>query len=95
MQHEKVRTVKPYCFVFPGHPVFLRQKGGGNDNCSESALQVSTTPANGSTEPAGPGPNFPLQVNITANLPTDGVTIEITAGAESGGTPFSRKPCRM
>jgi hypothetical protein len=62
--------------------------GGGNNNCSETALQVNTTPANGSTEPAAPGPNFPLQVNITAGLPAAGVTIEVTAGAESGGTPF-------
>jgi len=63
---------------------------GGSDNgsCSETALQVTTTPANGSTEPAAPGPNFPLQINITAGLPTGGVTIEVTAGAEAGGAPF-------
>lgn len=65
-------------------------KKGGDDNgsCSETALQVTTTPANGSTEPAAPGPNFPLQINITAGLPTGGVTIEVTAGAEAGGAPF-------
>lgn len=63
-------------------------KGGGGNNCSETALQVSTTPANNSNEPAAPGPDFPLQVNITAGLPAAGVTIEVTAGAEAGGTPF-------
>ena len=65
-------------------------KKGGDDNgaCSETALQVTTTPANSSTEPAAPGPNFPLQINITAGLPTAGVTIEVTAGAEAGGAPF-------
>jgi hypothetical protein len=68
-------------------------KGGGSDNgsCSETALAATTTPANGSTEPAAPGPDFPLQINITAGLPTAGVTIEITAGAEAGGTPFFTK----
>lgn len=63
-------------------------KGGGNGSCSEAAMQVTTTPAVNTTEPAAPGPNFPLQVNITAGLPAAGVTIEITAGAESGGAPF-------
>lgn len=62
--------------------------GGGNNNCNETALQVSTSPANGSTEPAAPGPNFPLQVNITANLPKAGVTIEVSAAPEAGGTAF-------
>lgn len=62
--------------------------GGGNNNCSEAALQVSTTPANGTTEPAAPGPNFPLQVNITANLPSAGVTIEVKAEPDAGGAAF-------
>jgi hypothetical protein len=64
------------------------KKGGSDGSCSETALQVTTTPANGSTEPAAPGPNFPLQINITAGLPTGGVTIEVSAGAEAGGSPF-------
>lgn len=62
--------------------------GGGNDNCSETAMQVTTTPGNGTTEPPAPGPNFPLQVNITASLPNAGVTIEVSAAPEAGGTAF-------
>lgn len=62
--------------------------GGGNGNCNETAMTVTTTPANGSTEPAGPGPNFPLQVNITASLPSAGVTIEVSAAPEAGGAAF-------
>ncbi len=62
--------------------------GGGGGSCSETALQVSTSPANNSTEPAAPGPNFPLQINITAGLPAAGVTIEVTAGPEAGGANF-------
>ena len=65
-----------------------KKGGGGNNGCSETALQVNTTPAINTTEPAAPGPNFPLQVNITAGLPAAGVTIEVTAGAEAGGAPF-------
>lgn len=63
-------------------------KKGGGGGCSETALQVNTTPAINSTEPAAPGPNFPLQINITAGLPAAGVTIEVTAGPDAGGTPF-------
>lgn len=62
--------------------------GGGNGNCNETAMTVTTSPANGSTEPAGPGPNFPLQINITASLPTAGVTIEVSAAPEAGGAAF-------
>lgn len=69
-------------------PACKKGGGGGNNNCSETALQVNTTPANNSTEPAAPGPNFPLQVNITAGLPAAGVTIEVTAGPEAGGANF-------
>lgn len=65
-----------------------KKGGGGNNNCSETALQVNTTPANGSNERGLVGPDFPLQVNITAGLPTAGVTIEVSAGPETGGTSF-------
>ncbi|MDF2190892.1 hypothetical protein [Paraflavitalea sp. CAU 1676] len=63
-------------------------KGGDPKPCSETALQVTTTPANGTTEPAAPGPNFPLQVNITANLPSAGVSIEVKAEPDAGGSAF-------
>jgi hypothetical protein len=65
--------------------------GGGSEPCSETGIQVTTTPANGTTEPAAPGPDFPLTLNITAGLPTAGVTIEISVGPEAGGTPFFTK----
>ena len=64
------------------------KKGGGGGGCSETALQVNTTPAINTTEPAAPGPNFPLQVNVTAGLPAAGVTIEVVAAPDAGGTPF-------
>lgn len=62
--------------------------GGGNNNCSEAALTVSTSPAVGSNDRGLIGPNFPLQVTISAGLPTAGVTIEVTAAPEAGGTAF-------
>lgn len=62
--------------------------GGGNNNCTETALQVNTSPAINTIDPPAPGPDFPLQINITAGLPAAGVTIEVTAGPEAGGANF-------
>lgn len=63
-------------------------KGGNDKPCSEAAMSVSTDPAIGSTATPAPGPNFPLQVNISANLPAAGVTIQVTATPEAGGNAF-------
>lgn len=64
-------------------------KGGGDPKpCSETAMIVTTDPANGSTQAAAPGPNFTLTVNITANLPAAGVEIKVTAAPEAGGSAF-------
>jgi hypothetical protein len=62
-------------------------KGGGG-SCSEPAMTVVTTPANGSVEPPGVGPNFDVQVNITANKPSAGVTIEVKAHPDGSSTNF-------
>jgi hypothetical protein len=62
-------------------------KGGGG-GCSEPAMTVVTVPANGTVEPPGPGPDFPLQVNITANKPSAGVTIEVKAHPEGSSANF-------
>jgi hypothetical protein len=62
--------------------------GGGNGGCSEGTMTITTSPAIGSNDRGLVGPNFPLQVNISANLPAAGVTIEVSAGPETGGTPF-------
>ena len=66
-------------------------KGGDPKPCSETAMIVSTDPANGSTQMAAPGPDFPLQVNITSNLPSAGVTIQVTAAPDAGGPAFFTK----
>jgi hypothetical protein len=63
-------------------------KGGGGGGCSEPAMTVVTVPANGTVEPPAPGPDFPLQVNITGNKPSAGVTIEIKAHPEGSNTNF-------
>jgi hypothetical protein len=67
-------------------------KGGGG-GCSETAITVSTTPAVGTNEPPAPGPDFPLTVNISAGLPSAGVTIEIKARPETpaNASPFFTK----
>lgn len=62
---------------------------GPSDQCStEPPLQISTTPANNSTEPPAPGPGFPVQVAITSTLPTSGVTIVVKARPENTQTTF-------
>lgn len=62
--------------------------GGGGGGCNETAMTVASIPAANSTEPASPGPDFPVQVNITANKPTGGVNIEVKAREESKTTFF-------
>lgn len=61
---------------------------GSDDPCAEMALQVSTTPVDGSVEAPGIGPDFPLQVNVNNGMPSMGVTIEVSVSKESGGAPF-------
>lgn len=62
--------------------------GGGNGGCNEPAMTIVTVPAANSTEPAGVGPDFPVQVNITNNKPSQGVTIEVKAREETKTTYF-------
>jgi hypothetical protein len=62
--------------------------GGGGGGCNESAMTVVSSPANGTVEPPAPGPDFPLQVNITANKPSAGVTIEVKAHPDGSSTNF-------
>ena len=63
---------------------------GSGDDCTETGLEFTTTPALSSVEPAGVGPDFPLTVTITQPVPPQGVTIVITARPEnpSSSTPF-------
>ena len=56
--------------------------------CSETPMQVTTTPAIGSTEAPAPGPDFPLRVTISANMPAAGVTISVKARPDAGGNFF-------
>jgi len=65
-------------------------KGGGSNGggCSETALTVTTTPAIGSTEAPSAGTTFPLTVNVSANLPAAGVTIDVKARPEASSAAF-------
>lgn len=63
-----------------------KKKDGG---CTEAIMKVTSSPAEGTVDPAGVGPDFPLTVTITENLPTTGVTIEVKARPEGPtSTPF-------
>jgi hypothetical protein len=62
--------------------------GGGGGGCNETTMSVTTTPANGTVEPPGVGPDFPLTVNITANKPSAGVTIEVKAHPDGSAANF-------
>ena len=63
-------------------------KKGGDSGCSETAMTISTIPAINTVDPPGVGPDFPVQVNITANLPAAGATVTITAKPVSSSTAF-------
>src|SRR5688500_3927656 len=63
-------------------------KGGGGGGCTEPAMTVTSDPAAGSNLPPAVGPTFALRVNITANKPSAGVTIEIKAHPEGSSTNF-------
>ena len=64
------------------------KKSKGGDSCStEPALNVTMNPANNSTEPASPGPSFPLTVSIT-NLSSSGGVITVNARPENSNTNF-------
>lgn len=69
-------------------PACGKKGGGGGGGCSETALQVTTIPAINSTEAPAPGPDFPLQVTITAGMPTAGVTIQVKAHLDGSTTNF-------
>jgi len=72
-----VLIAMPYC------------KKGPTDTCSgEASLVITTTPANGTTEPPAPGPNFPLTVTISSAIPSSGVTIEVKARPDGVATTF-------
>lgn len=62
-----------------------KKDGGGNDRCGETEIKVLTIPAVGTVDPPAPGTTFPLVVNIES-MPVSGVSITVTAKAESGNT---------
>lgn len=67
-------------------PACKKSKDGGGAN--EVNLSVETTPGNGATEAAAPGPDFPLKVEIKSTMPPSGVKIEVTAKPDGTATTF-------
>lgn len=58
-------------------------KSKSNDGpCSETQLQVTTTPANGSVTPPQVGSDFLINVNITSGFPASGAKISVLAKNE-------------
>ncbi|HEX6429180.1 MAG TPA: hypothetical protein VF008_15895 [Niastella sp.] len=66
-----------------------KKDGGNNDRCGETEIKVITIPANGTVDPPSPAStSFPLVVNLEAT-PVSGVTITVSAKAETGNsTPY-------
>jgi hypothetical protein len=87
-----IRTLKPLViiiFFLAGIAACKKGGGGGGTtSCSETAMTVSTTPGIGTTQTPSAGTTFPLAVNVSANLPAAGVTIEVKARPESSSTAF-------
>jgi hypothetical protein len=74
-------------FVFAVSVSCKKKKDDNNTRCGEQEIKVTTTPANGTIDPAQPGSTFPLYVNIET-LPVGGATITVTAKAEGSSTPY-------
>ena len=67
--------------------------GKGSDpdpNPGEANLQVTLSPANGSTQPAAPFVTLPLTVTVTSTMPPQGVQIDVSAKKDDGSSdpPF-------
>src|SRR6187401_3376610 len=65
--------------------------GGGGGSTDESNLVVTLNPPAGSTQPAAPQIDFPLNVSITSTMPPQGVTIDVVVKKDdgSGATVFT------
>jgi hypothetical protein len=64
-----------------------KKKDGGGDRCGEQEIKVTTTPANGVTDPPQPGTDFPMYVKIET-MPVGGATITVTAKADGSSSPY-------
>src|SRR5678809_919223 len=58
--------------------------GGGGGSTDESNLVVTLNPPAGSTQPAAPQIDFPLNVSITSTMPPQGVTIDVVVKKDDG-----------
>ena len=65
--------------------------GGGGGGGDEANLVVTLNPPAGSTQPAAPQIDFPLNVSITSTMPPQGVTIDVVVKKDdgSGATVFT------
>ena len=65
--------------------------GGGGGSTNESNLVVTLNPPAGSTQPAAPQIDFPLNVSITSTMPPQGVRIDVVVKKDdgSGATVFT------
>jgi hypothetical protein len=65
------------------------KKNKDKDGCGETALKVTTSPADGTVDPPAPGTSFPLVVTIDEGMSSAGVSISVTARKDStNSTPF-------
>ena len=59
-------------------------KGGGGGGSTEASLVVTLNPPANSVQPAAPQVDFPLVVSITSAMPSQGVTIDVSAKKDDG-----------
>jgi len=58
-----------------------------SDSNNEAGLVAETTPANNSNNLNILGPDFPLKIEITSAMPSNGVKIDITAKKDGSADP--------
>jgi hypothetical protein len=75
-------------FVLAASVSCKKKKDDNNNNrCGEQEIKVTTSPANGITDPPQPFTSFPLHVTIQT-MPPGGAIITVTAKAEGSSTPY-------
>ncbi|MHC0068978.1 hypothetical protein ACWATR_39970 [Nostoc sp. UIC 10890] len=89
-----MKTIKQISFLLlTSLALFSCSKGGDGGGSTppppqEANLTITTNPANNAVVPAAVGTTFPVTINVTSTMPSQGVRIEVTAAPEAGGASF-------
>jgi hypothetical protein len=64
-----------------------KKDDNNNNRCGETEIKAVTSPASGTTDPPGLGPDFPLVVNIEP-MPASGASVTVSAKKDGSSTTY-------